>query len=95
MPRSKPAPGKKRPRAKMTPKVLLEEISRRAFDLETPLTDTRHLVLALRMIGDGMVADNNDEGLPIGAVARAVIGRLDDLERGWLRILKTARKRKR
>ncbi len=94
MPRSKPAPGKKRSRAKTTAKVLLEEISRRAFDLEMPLTDTRHLILALRMIGDGMVADNNDEGLPIAAVVRAALDRLDDLERGWLGILKTARRRR-
>jgi hypothetical protein len=95
MPRSKRAPAKKRPHTKATAKALLEEISRRAFDLETPMTDTRHLVLALRMIGDGMVAENNDEGLPIAAVARAVVGRLDELEQRWIGILKTARKRKR
>jgi len=42
------------------------------------------------MIGDGMVADNNDEGLPIAAVARAASARLDDLERVWLGILKAS-----
>ncbi len=89
MPRTKPAPGK-RLRAKATAKVLLAEVVHRAFDLETPLTDTRHLVAALRMIGDGMVADNNDEGLPIAAVARAASARLDDLERVWLGILKAS-----
>ncbi len=91
MPRIKRAPGK-RPRAKATAKVLLEKVVHRAFDLETPLTDTRHLVLALRMIGDGMVADNNDEGLPIAAVARAASKRLDELERVWLGILKAGRR---
>ena len=90
MPRSKPAPGQ-RPRAKATAKVQLAETVHRAFELEAPLTDTRHLVQALRMIGDGMVADRNDEGLPIAAVARAVLNRLDDLERAWLGILKAGR----
>ena len=91
MPRSKPAPGK-RPRAKATAKARLAEAVRRAFDLEMPLTDTRHLVAALRMIGDGMAADRSDEGLPIAAVARAASERLDDLERVWLGILKAGRR---
>ena len=91
MPRSKPAPGS-RPCAKATAKVLLERAVHRAFDLETPLTDTRHLVQALRMIGDGMVADCNDEGLPIAAVARAASAHLDELERVWMGILKVGRK---
>ncbi len=90
MPRRKPAPGK-RPRAKATAKVRLAEAVHRAFDLEIPLTNTRHLIAALRMIGDGMVADRNDEGLPIAAIARAASNRLDELERVWLGILKAGR----
>ncbi len=91
MPRRKSAPGK-RPHVKATAKARLTEAIHRAFELEIPLTDTRHLVQALRMIGDGMVADRNDDGLPIAAVARAASERLDELERVWMEILKAGRR---
>ena len=90
MPRSKHAAGK-HPRAPKTARALLDDVVDRAFDIEQPLTAAEELIQALRMIGDGMAADGNDQGPPIAAVARAVSDRLNELKRAWLAAIKTGR----
>ena len=74
-----------------TAKALLEQVVDRVYDLEEPLAEAMQLVHALRMLGDGMEADGADEGQPIAAVARAAAGRLDELKRAWLGVLRSAR----
>lgn len=90
MPRTTHAP-RKRARAPKTTKALLEQVLSRVLDLEEPLAEATRLVHALRMIGDGMEADGADEGPPIAEVARAAVGRLEKLERGWVGVLRSAR----
>ncbi len=92
MPRTRRAPGN-RPRAPKTARALLDDVVDCAFDIEQPLTAAEELVQALRMIGDGMAADGNDQGLPIAAVARVVSDRLDALKRAWLAAIKAGRRR--
>ena len=74
-----------------TAKALLEQVVDRVYDLEEPLAEATRLVHALRMLGDGMEADGADEGPPIAEVARAAAKRLDELERVWLGVLRSAR----
>ena len=51
----------------------LRKIMDRALDMEGPLDEATELVHALRMIGDGMLADYNQDGRPVAAVARAAL----------------------
>jgi hypothetical protein len=71
-------------RAQATARARLKKIMKFALDMEEPLNDAIEFVLALRMIGDGMVADYDDQGRPIAAVARAASRRLQALESAWL-----------
>jgi hypothetical protein len=90
MPRTRRAPGK-RSRVQASAKTP-RKIAHRALDMEVPLNDAMEFVQALRMIGDGMVADDNDDGRPIAAVARAALNRLDDLKRAWVGVIKLGRR---
>lgn len=74
-----------------TAKALLEQVVGRVYDLEEPLADAMRLVHALRLLGEGMEAMGADEGPPIVEVARAAAGRLDELKRAWLVVLRSAR----
>lgn len=62
----------------------LKKVMGFALDMEEPLNDAMEFVLALQMIGDGMMADYDDKGRPIAAVARAASRRLQALENAWL-----------
>ena len=44
------------------------------LDVEVPLNDVIKYVQALRMIGSGLIAEYDDDGEPIVAVARAASG---------------------
>ncbi len=65
----------------------------RALDMEEPLNDAVEFVQALRIMGDGMVADDDNDGRAIAAVARAALRRLDVLEDVWSRLIKAAQRR--
>jgi hypothetical protein len=89
-PRSKRAPGQ-RPRA---PKADADQarIVGLTLDVEEPLNDAADFVRALRLIGTGMMLDDEDEGRAITATAWAATARLDALRAAWLRLLKAARR---
>ena len=90
MPRARRAPGR-RPRVPNTPKHRLAKIKDAAFDMEEPLADAGRFLHALRLIGHGMAADNDDTGEPIAAIAGAAQERLDALKASWEKILKAMR----
>jgi hypothetical protein len=60
--------------------------------IEVPLNDAIDLVQSLRLIGNGLIADYDDAGRPIVAVARAASGRLDAVKAAWDRIFETGRR---
>ncbi len=64
----------------------------RALDMEVPLNDAMHFVLALRLIADGMDTDRDDNGRAIAAVARAALQRLDAVEGAWSGLVKAAQR---
>ncbi len=53
------------------------------LDVEVPLNDAIKYVQALRMIGSGLIAEYDDDGEPIVAVARAASERLETLKTIW------------
>lgn len=81
-------------RARRITKAAVEQVIARAFDMEVPMTQAIELVRAIEMIGNGMTADHNDDGLSIATVASAASAHLDDLKRHWYRLLRAARKRR-
>jgi CheY-like chemotaxis protein len=86
---------RKRSRARhSSAKALRARLVSQALDLEMPLTDTMNLVHALRAIGDGMLADNDDRGRPVVAVALAAKNRIEDLKQEWCKLLDIAKLRK-
>jgi len=91
MPRTKRAPGK-RPRAPDNAEAVLTTMVRIALDMEEPLNDADRFLRALRLIGHGMLMDDNDDGGAIVAIAWEAAGRLDSLREAWERILKAAQR---
>ena len=59
--------------------------------MEVPLNDAINFVQALRLIGDGLIADHDDSGRPIAALAWAATHQLDELKRRWRRIMRRTR----
>jgi len=53
------------------------------LDLEVPLNDALDHVQALRLIGQGLIAEYHDAGSPIIATAHAAEERLDALKEIW------------
>jgi hypothetical protein len=88
MPRTKRAPGK-RPRAHDTAKSLAK-VRGFAVDMEVPLNEASDFVSALRLIGNGLAADYNNDGRAIAAAAWAASQRLDALRDIWDRMFKAA-----
>ncbi len=87
MPRTKRAPGR-RPRARAN--TVLRKIVRLALDIEQPLNDIDRFLHALRLIGHGMLMDDNNDGGAIVAIVWEASGRLDALRERWDGILKEA-----
>ena len=73
----------------------LKKIMGFALDMEEPLNDAMYFVLALRLIGDGIDADHDDNGRAIAAVARAALQRLDTLEDAWSGLIKAGQRQMR
>ena len=59
--------------------------------MEVPLNEASDFVLALRLIGNGLVADHNCDGRAIAAAAWAASQRLDALRDIWDRIYAAAK----
>jgi hypothetical protein len=91
MPGTKRAPGK-RPRAHDTVKSLAK-VRDLAVDMEEPLNEASDFVMALRLIGNGLVADHNSDGRAIAAAAWAASLRLDALRDIWDRMFNVAANR--
>ena len=89
--RSKRAPGK-HPRAKAD--AVLAKVVRIALDMEEPLNDADRFLRALRLIGHGMLMDDNDDGGAILAIAWAAAGRLEALRDTWDGMLEAAQRGK-
>ena len=53
------------------------------LDIEVPLNDAIDHVQALRLIGQGLIAEYHDAGSPIIATAHAAAERLDALKEIW------------
>jgi CheY-like chemotaxis protein len=86
---------RKRSRARHhSAKAVRARLVSQALDLEMPLADATDLVHALRAIGDGMLADDDDRGRPVVAVALAAKNRLEDLKQEWCKLLGIAKLRR-
>lgn len=73
----------KRKRARKSPRRTLNDMRSMLLDIEVPLNDAIKYVQALRMIGSGLLAEYDDDGEPIVAVARAAAERLETLKTIW------------
>jgi hypothetical protein len=91
MPRSSPVSRRKR-RTGQSARRTLDEMRSMLLDVEVPLNDAIKYVQALRMIGSGLIAEYDDDGEPIVAVARAASERLETLKEIWNRIHESGRR---
>lgn len=75
------------PRRRMRPQKsarrVLDDMRVKLLDIEVPLNDAIDHVQALRLIGQGLIAEYHDAGSPIIATARAAEARLDALKEIW------------
>jgi hypothetical protein len=62
-----------------------------ALDLEEPLNDATDFVRALRLIGQGLLEDDIDNGRAVYAAAWMAFDRLEDLRAAWRRLIKAAK----
>ncbi len=93
MPNAKRRQVSPHPRGRLRRRV--DKTLRFALDMEEPLNDAMEFVQALRMIGNGMAADYDDNGRAIAAVARAALQRLDALEDAWSGLIKAGQRQMR
>ena len=62
-----------------------------ASDMEHPLEQARLLAMAMRLLGQGMIADYNPEcGEPVFAIGDAVKDRLEEVLNIWERLFEAA-----
>jgi hypothetical protein len=61
------------------------------LDIEAPLRDAMQYVQALHLIGSGLVAQDDDAGEPVAAVASAATERLETVKQIWDRIFEAGR----
>lgn len=62
------------------------------MDMEVPLRDATQYVAALRMMADGLIQQDRDEGEAVSAVAWAAFHRLEALKELWDKAFKAARR---
>jgi len=89
MPRAKG--GRRRSRAPKRAAQRLAEMRSQLLDIEAPLRDAMHYVQALHFIGTGLIADYDDAGEPVAAVAHAASERLEKVKEIWGRIHESGR----
>ena len=90
------APGARSPRrprkpARANPAKALANMRRLALDMEEPLNDAADYVLALRLVGQGLIAIHDDAGRAIVTTAAAAARRLKALYETWDRMFPAAR----
>ena|SRR5213593_2178865 len=68
----------------------LDKVRTFALDMEEPLNDAADFVLALRLIGYGLMLHDNHDGNAIAAIAAAASERLDAAKAKWERMFKAA-----
>jgi hypothetical protein len=62
-----------------------------ASEMEHPLEQARSLAVAMRLLGQGMIADYNPEyGEPVFAIADAVKDRLEEVLNLWEKLFEAA-----
>ena len=77
-----------------SPAKRLAKVRALVFDMEEPLNEAIDYVVALRLIGCGLAALDNDNGRAILATAWAVSKRLDALKALWGRMLPSQSRRR-
>jgi hypothetical protein len=70
----------------------LERVQSLTLDMEVPLRDAMQYVVALRMMADGLIQQDRDEGEAVSAVACAALDRLEALKALWDKTFKAAGK---
>src|SRR5438309_5556638 len=94
-PRTLPMPRRSHVRPKRhsakSARRLLSEMRNQLLDIEAPLRDAMHYVWALQFIGAGLVAEHDDAGEPVVAVAHAAAERLQQVKEIWGRIHESGR----
>jgi hypothetical protein len=85
--------GRTRSRAPKRAAQRLAEMRSLLLDIEAPLTDAMHYVGALHFIGMGLIAEDDDAGEPVAAVAHAAAERLEAVKEIWERIHESGRRR--
>jgi hypothetical protein len=68
----------------------LEKVRAIAFDMEEPLNEALDFVVALRLIGNGLIANHDDDGRAIYTIAWAASERIETLKEKWERIFRAA-----
>jgi hypothetical protein len=87
---------KRPPQKQRSPKVAaaaLEKVRAIAFAMEEPLNEAMNFVVALRLIGDGLSANHDDDGRAVYAIAWAASERIETLKEKWKGIFRAARGR--
>jgi hypothetical protein len=92
MPRAKR--GRKRLRTGKPAALLLKEMRSLLLDIEAPLRDAMHYVWALQFIGSGLIAEYDNGGEPVVAVAHAAAERLETVKEIWNRIHESGRRKR-
>src|SRR3954453_17329432 len=70
----------------------LADMRNQLLDIEAPLRDAMHYVQALQFIGAGLVAEYDDAGEPVVAVAHGAAERLEAVKEIWNRIHESGRR---
>jgi hypothetical protein len=77
------ASGLRRTLRQRSARRILDDMRAKLLDIEVPLNDAIDHVQALRLMGQGLIAEYHDAGSPIMAVAHAAEERLDALKEIW------------
>jgi hypothetical protein len=91
MPRRHRTPGARSPRGRgrslrANPAKELARMKSLALDIEEPLNDAADYVLALRLVGEGLIAMHDDTGRAVVTTAWAAAQRLEALREVWERM---------
>jgi hypothetical protein len=73
-----------------SPAKSLAKMQGLALDMEEPLNEIEDLAQALRFIGFGLEAHNDDAGGPIAALAWTAVERLSALKEIWRKMIKAS-----
>jgi hypothetical protein len=80
-------------RRKRTPQRAAKSLAKMqglALDMEEPLNEAEDLAQALRFIGFGLEAHDDDAGGPVAALAWSAVERLSALKEIWRKMIKAS-----